>query len=232
MIPSHFLEDHAVGLVQGEMIAQFEIGNYRNFVYLLLDWKTRKAAIVDPQFDLTLPEEALQQNGFELISILLTHTHRDHTAGVPEILKRNPNIPLFCHRDELHRLDTQIMNRANIKTVRDGDTLSVGEINIRVIHTPGHTLGECCYFIEHSSPIPYLLTGDTVFIRDCGRTDLDTGSTQQMFQSLQRIKKLPHHSVILPGHHYRTECASTLQKEIELSPPFQCKTVSELEALP
>ena len=104
------------------------------------------------------------------------------------------------------------------------------------IHTPGHSAGELCYRLEATDLKgelrTYLFTGDTLFIRDCGRTDLETGSNAQMFESLQRLKKFPPDTVILPGHHYVRECASTLSREMETSPPLRCASIQELEALP
>ncbi len=230
MLPQHLAKTHATGEKEGEPIAQFEIGDYKNFVYLILDWAHKKAAIVDPQYDLREPLNCLKKHGFELSSVLLTHTHFDHIAGVPELVRSFPQIPICVHRDDSHRLDYKTMGQAKVQSIRDGDIIWIGALEIKVLHTPGHSAGECTYFLK-SSP-PYLLTGDTVFIRDCGRTDLESGNNQQMFQSLQRIKTLPTEAIILPGHHYQKECASTVKQELQESPPFQCKSVEELAGLP
>jgi len=211
-------------------IAQFEIGDYKNFVYLILDWAGKKAAIVDPQNDLTLPLSTLTRNGFELTHIFLTHTHFDHIAGVPQLVKTHPHALIVVHRDELHRMDHFVMGHAEIKSVQDGDLIQVGQLQIKAHHTPGHSSGECSYFL--STTPPYLFTGDTLFIRDCGRTDLPTGSNKEMFQSLQKLRKLDPNSIILPGHHYQEEYHSTLAVELKISPPLQCKTVEELASLP
>lgn len=231
-IPSHLDQDHATGMTEGAMVAQFEIGNYRNFIYLVLDWTTKKAAIIDPQFDLSLPFEALEKYGFELSAVLLTHAHKDHTAGVPEILKTHPGIPVIIHRGELFQLDEKISNQAQLQFIRDGDPISVGSLTLQTIHAPGHTAGECCFLLAPSPEENYLFTGDAIFIRDCGRTDFPTGSNEEMFQTIQRIKKLPKNAIVLPGHHYHETCASLLDTECKKSPPFQCKTVAELVALP
>lgn len=229
-IPRHLAETHATGEHEGECIAQFEIGGTQNFVYLILDWNQRKAAIVDPQYDLSIPLGCLKRHSFDLVATFLTHTHFDHISGVPGLIKFAPEVPLILHREDLHRIDSHILNRGKTQLAGDGDFFSVGDLQIQALHTPGHSAGECCYFLKEKRP--YLLTGDTVFIRDCGRTDLPTGSTEQMFQSLQRIKKLPPETVLLPGHHYKKECASTLRNELKNSPPFQCISVEELAALP
>jgi hydroxyacylglutathione hydrolase len=231
MLPKHLSATTASGLVPDEPIAQFEIGDMQNFVYLVLDWKTREAAIVDPQKDLSAPLKALREHGFKLTRVLLTHTHHDHIAGVPELARTMPGARIAVHAEDLHRLPSPVRTSAQIEKLAGGDRLTVGEIELQALHTPGHSSGESCFFVAGTTP-PYLLTGDTIFIRDCGRTDLPTGSTREMFESLQRIKKLPPETVILPGHHYARETASTLEREMRESPPFGCRSVQELEALP
>lgn len=231
-IPQHLQKDHATGAIEGQAVAQFEIGNYKNFVYLALDWATKKAAIIDPQRDLSLPLGVIKKHGFELTAIFLTHSHFDHTAGVGELIRLYPQIPVMIHQDELHRLDKSIVNHGQIKTIHDGDSFAIGALRLQTLHTPGHSAGECCFLMEGAPPDLYLFTGDTLFIRDCGRTDIESGSNEQMFHSLQRLKKLPSNAIVLPGHHYRSECTSTLEVEFRESPPFQCKSVTELANLP
>jgi glyoxylase-like metal-dependent hydrolase (beta-lactamase superfamily II) len=227
-LPKHLTHDAPTGLQENEPVAQYEIGNYRNFVYLILDWKTKKASWVDPQEDLEQPLADLKKHGFELASILLTHTHFDHIAGVPKLLKLFPEIPLYVHALDLHRLSNDGQHRAY--PISDEESVHVGNLVVEAMHTPGHSAGESTYWLKAGQG--YLFTGDTIFIRDCGRTDLESGSTEEMFSTLQRIKKLPGDLVILPGHHYAKECASLLSDELKRSPPFQCTSVKELESLP
>jgi glyoxylase-like metal-dependent hydrolase (beta-lactamase superfamily II) len=227
-LPAHLAQTEAKGLVPGETIAQFELGELRNFVYLILDWSTQKAAWIDPQKDVDTPLEALREHGFELSFVLLTHGHHDHIAGIPELMKRFAALPVYVHEKDVKRLSESARKR--LSPLQDGTSLQLGEIEIDVLHTPGHTSGECSYFL--TTDRPYVFTGDTIFIRDCGRTDFDTGSNDEMFQSIQRIKTLPTNTVILPGHHYAPECATTVAKELKESPPFQCQSVKELASLP
>lgn len=212
----------------GARVAQFEIGSMRNFVYLILDGSTKAAAIVDPQKDLGPPLEMLERNGFALQAILLTHTHHDHVAGVPELARRFPSVPIHAHPEDQHRL--RLPDGARVESLRDGETLRIGALEVQVLHTPGHSAGEVCYFVPGDPPS--LLTGDTLFIRDCGRTDFPDGSNEQMFASLQRIKRLPPETVIYPGHHYAPELASTLERELRESPPLRARSVEELASLP
>lgn len=230
-LPIQFAGNSASGLIENEPVAQFEIGHFKNFVYLILDWNSREAAIIDPQTDLSLLLKTLLRHGFILKKILLTHTHWDHIGGVPELLRSFPEIKIFVHPLDAKRLQLSPSEHSRIHSLHGGEKISIGSHSIQVLHTPGHSAGECCFFLENTT-LPHLFTGDTLFIRDCGRTDLESGSTSEMFTSLQALKKLPPETIILPGHHYAPECASVLKKEIETSPPLQCLSAQELERLP
>ena len=229
-LPHHLSGLNATGIQQDEPVAQYEIGPLKNFVYLLLDWKTRSAAIIDPQKDLSLIFKDLRAFDFRLTQILITHSHPDHTAGLAELIQRDSDIPIFTHTDDLHRFDSTLRRSGNFNVLQDGAAIEVGTLRVEVIHTPGHSAGECCFLVK--TEVLYLFTGDTLFIRDCGRTDLPTGSTSEMFSSLQKIKKLSANTVILPGHHYQAECATTLEQELVENPSLLCKSVTELAALP
>lgn len=228
-LPAHLNSGQASGFVQGETIAQYELGTMRNFIYLILDEKTKRAAIVDPQKDLR-PITDLEAAGYRLEMILLTHSHHDHVAGVPGLLERFPNLPVFVHDADIHRLKN--VPEKNLRRVVDGEKFSVGTVTVESIHSPGHSAGEITYRV--SSPTDenqYLLTGDTLFIRDCGRTDFPDGSDEEMFKTLTRLKTLPDSTVILPGHHYAPETASLLGTEKKMSPPLRCASVAELASL-
>jgi glyoxylase-like metal-dependent hydrolase (beta-lactamase superfamily II) len=228
VLPRHLDSDAAQGFVPGETIAQFELGTMRNFIYLVLDPSTRKAVIVDPQKDVETPLRALAENGYELVACLLTHSHHDHVAGVGPLLERMPGLPIHVHEGDLHRLGKWPKERFRI--VRDGDVLRVGTVEIEALHSPGHSAGELCYLVKAGQG--FLLTGDTLFIRDCGRTDFPDGSDDEMFATLQRLKRLPDSLVVLPGHHYAREVASLLGDEKRRSPPLLCRSVDELRNLP
>jgi glyoxylase-like metal-dependent hydrolase (beta-lactamase superfamily II) len=212
---------------KGQAIQQYEIGSMRNFVYLLVDWNSREAAMIDCQRDLTAPLADLKLHRLELTAILLTHTHHDHVAGLTELLAAFPQARLHAHEIDAHRLKPA--ERARLVVVQDEEVLQLGSTSIRVMHTPGHSAGECSYFIPS---VPAIFTGDTLFIRDCGRTDFADGDNAQMFASLQRIKTLPPTTRILCGHHYAPECESTLERELRESPPLRAESVKALAELP
>ncbi len=238
-LPRHLAGFEPMGLCEGEVIAQYELGSGRNFNYLLLDWSAppgaRKAAIVDPQSDLDEVLEDLSRHGFVLEMILLTHTHHDHVAGVGKLLRLNPELTIRVGEDDLHRLSSTIQSAPGLKILVPEEVFQVGSLSIIAHHTPGHSAGEFCYFLDQQPQNgvnrPYLCTGDLVFIRDCGRTDFPDGSDAQMFESLQKIKNFPKNTVLLVGHHYTRECATTLETELRESPPFLCRTVEELARL-
>ena len=228
-LPAHLSSGKAHGFIPGEVIAQYELGSMRNFIYLIVDAATKTAAIVDPQKDLQ-PLKDLEKNGYRLTSILLTHSHHDHVAGVGPLLTAHPDLPVFVHQADVFRLKN--VPAKNLRFVTDGETFRVGEIAVKVIHSPGHSPGEICYAVSSPDGQSYLLTGDTLFIRDCGRTDFPESDNDAMFDSLQRLKALHDSFVVLPGHHYAMETASLLGTEKRTSPPLLCQNADELRDLP
>lgn len=226
----HTVTDFKTGsFVDGQVIAQFEIGAFQNFIYFILDWTTKQAMIVDTQMPLQAPLKQLQDLGFKVIGLLLTHSHHDHTNGIEVIFQQFPACLLYVHAKETFRIKhaLQKIPPLQVKPVSENARILCGKIPIRVLHTPGHSAGACCFLIEEHPPI--LLTGDTIFIGTCGRTDLETGSIEQMFTSIQTLKQLDGQTIIFPGHHYSSSCSSTLEQEMETSPAFLSQTVEELK---
>ncbi len=215
----------------GQSIAQFLLGPHLNFIYLILDWSSKKAALVDLRPELTGVFSQLKKHGFTIDKVLFTHSHFDHTAGLDLILDNYPQVPIYLHPEENFRLkDIQSQHSQRFVPISEGSQISLGSLNINVIHTPGHSAGACCFLINAEED--YLLTGDTIFIGTCGRCDLETGDIEQMFHSIDKLKKLPNNTYIFPGHQYSPLYSTTLSQELEQSPAFLAKDVNALKHIP
>jgi glyoxylase-like metal-dependent hydrolase (beta-lactamase superfamily II) len=144
------------------------------------------------------------------------------------LLEVYPDLPVYVHPRDRFRLKK--FPQETFRPIHDGEILRVGSTEIVALHSPGHSAGGTCYQVR-SGP-GYLLSGDTLFIRDCGRTDLETGSDEEMFATIQKLKELPDSLILLPGHHYAREVASRFGDEKRRSPPLQVRDIDELRNLP
>ena len=171
-----------------------------NFSYIIADQQSKEAAVVDSSFNADEIIRVLKSNGFQLKYVINTHGHSDHTAGNTE-LKSIFGAKTVGH--ERSRLSPDL-------TVKDGDTLTVGEIPIQIIYTPGHSLDSICLLVDNKK----LLTGDTLFVGECGRTDLPGGNTKSMYDSLfNKLLKLDDKVEVYPGHDYGQKSSSTIGEE-------------------
>ena len=163
--------------------------------------------------DSTYETEVLESSVIDegvLKKILLTHSHHDHINAIDEILT---SYDLEIHINKKEKVfwkkeyDSFVINHG-------GDTIKLGETEIRSLHTPGHTPGSTCYHIGDD-----LIAGDTLFVFGCGRCDLHGGNPEEMFNTLKDIKmSLDPKTIILPGHNYSIKRESTLQEEIQGNP--------------
>lgn len=210
------------------MIKPFLIGSMRNFVYVIA--RDGEAFIVDPQPDLAPWEKYLTDNKIALKGVLLTHTHHDHVGGVAAIVQKY-GVPVHVHELDSYRfLKSPKAVQDALVPIEEGQKLPLGKTFVEVLHTPGHSAGECCFLLTDQKPFA-MLTGDTVFVGMVGRTDLETGSDLQLFETLQRLKRYPGDTVVYPGHHYGQTPTSTLEQEWKTE-AFLCRTVDELARLP
>ncbi len=184
--------------------------------YLLVDEKTGEAAIVDPAWYVEEFNSILEKNNAKLKYIMLTHGHFDHIFGVHG-LKAATGAKVVIHfKDAEHLADPkkslaegnmpepQVPVTADI-LVREGDVLTLGDEEIKVMSTPGHTMGSVCYIIENEKTI---ISGDTLFCMTAGRTDFPDGSDELMIQSLKRLVALEGDYRVLPGHNRETTLES------------------------
>lgn len=211
------------------MVTQFELGSARNFVYLVADPHTRRCAIIDPWKDLEPVLETMASQQLTLTHVLLTHSHWDHVGGVESLARNHPSLQVCIHAHDLPGIDGKC-TPSQVRLIHDGDRLEVGALRIEVMHTPGHSPGECSYLLPGTPASVF--TGDTLFIEDCGRTDLPGGDNAQMLRSLHRLRSLPPDTVVWPGHHYRPATQSTIARERAHNPALRCESVADLQALP
>ncbi len=197
---------------------QVQLGPMQNFVYLIGDPQTRQAAVVDPGWE---PDKILKQlddDGYSLSKIFLTHTHPDHWMGLHGLLGET-DVPVYVHAEESDELD---VSRANLKPTSGGETVSVGQVPVQLIHTPGHTPGSQCLLARGR-----LLSGDTLFIKGCGRCDLPGGDAATLYDSLMRLRQLDDTIVLYPGHDYADVPAIALGEEKRSSPFLKMPTLED-----
>ena len=158
-------------------------------------------ALVDPGGSPELVLELAERSGLELKMILLTHAHYDHVGAIPALLERFPDLPVYAHELELcpagspnPRYFLPHLGK-NQRTSGEGDTLDLGGLAVRVLHTPGHSRGSVTLLAGD-----IMLSGDTLFAGSCGRVDLPGGDEQQMWASLARLGRLEEDWTVWPGH--------------------------------
>ena len=187
-------------------IEQIEIGPMKNFTYVVGSETTREVALVDPAWDIDGLVEHVEKQDFKLVAALVTHYHPDHCGGgmrghhiegVAELLGKR-GVKVYVHREEADGLRKVTgLEESDLVRVDSGDRMSVGEIEVEFLHTPGHTPGSQCFRIRNT-----LVSGDTLFIQGCGRVDLPGSDPDSMYESLKRLASLPDETLLLPGHNY------------------------------
>ena len=196
------------------IIEQIEIGPMANFTYLVGSRSTRQVVVVDPAWDIDGLLKHIEERDYQLTAALATHYHPDHIgggmrghsiAGVAELLERQP-VKIYAHKLEAAGVKKVTgVSDTDLVKVDSGDTLKVGDVEIEFLHTPGHTPGSQCFRVKNT-----LVSGDTLFIDGCGRVDLPGSDTQDMYESLQKLKALPDDTLLLPGHNYSAVPNATL----------------------
>jgi glyoxylase-like metal-dependent hydrolase (beta-lactamase superfamily II) len=177
-----------------------------NFVYLIGDRITRETLIIDPAYAVSELMEIAQQDDMKVIGALATHYHADHVGGSmmgmniegAARLLQLADVPIHIQTEEAPWIQrTTGIALDSLKLHKSGDNVSVGEIDITLLHTPGHTPGSQCFLVDQR-----LVAGDTLFLEGCGRTDLPGSNPEQMYESLQLLGKLDEDVIVYPGHQY------------------------------
>jgi hydroxyacylglutathione hydrolase len=209
------------------VLKQMEVGPMMNFVYIVGCAKTRQAAVVDPAWDVPLIRQTAGEMELELKCVLMTHCHPDHINGLPELLEA-AGVRVYMHPLEIEYMrgmaaqfgvpgDFQGLLAGSFQPVSDGEEIHVGELPVRVIHTPGHTPGSVCYLVNGN-----LFSGDTLFVNACGRVDLPGGDPAAMWHSLNRkLASLDDETILFPGHNYGNRRSSTIGDQRRSNPYLQ-----------
>ncbi|MDG6906937.1 MAG: MBL fold metallo-hydrolase [Nitrososphaerota archaeon] len=194
-------------------LEQISVGTHKNFSYLIADKDARLAAVVDPAWEVDKLHSKLAENNLTLEYIINTHAHYDHIDG-NKALQEKTGAKIVMHESSKAKKDIAIQDAYN---------LEVGKVKLRFIHTPGHSPESMCVVVDDFA----LLTGDTLFIGECGRVDLPGGDAGELFESFERIRHLDPDLVVYPGHDYGTTSSSTLREQIATNYTLTKRTKSE-----
>jgi glyoxylase-like metal-dependent hydrolase (beta-lactamase superfamily II) len=201
-------------------IEQIKVG-FDNFCYLIFCEKSKKAAIVDPGFGIFHFINNIIKRNLLVHYIILTHHHSDHTSGINIIKNKFPSARLVASKNYGRGFDVDVF-------VSDNDSLKIGNVNLKFILTPGHTPDGICIIVDDKA----IITGDTLFIGDCGRCDLPDGGLSQMFQSLQKIKTLSNDLIVYPGHDYGNKPFDTLGNQKKTNKTLRVKNLVDFSKIP
>lgn len=197
-------------MVKPYSIYSMELGPMENFIYLIHDHSSDRAAVVDPAWDVPSIIGLAERKGVRITDVLLTHSHHDHINGIEDLLQ-NCDAQLHLLKAEA-RFWGREMDKPTLH--HGGDLIRLGNTDIEILHTPGHTPGSACYLLDGN-----VITGDTLFVFGCGRCDLKGGDPEQMFETLKALREnLPPGYVIHPGHNYAEMPITTMQEQIEGNP--------------
>ena len=192
-------------------IEKFVLGSMGTNCYLIINEETKELIIIDPA---TCPDYVVSHvnsNGYIPRAIFLTHAHFDHVMGIDGWVKEF-GIPVYLHEEEKRVLEDPELNLSgvfgasysysDVKCLKDGQELEVSGFIFKVIHTPGHTCGGCCYYCAEEG---VLISGDTLFYQSVGRSDFPTGSMGTLVRSIkEKLFCLPDDVMVYPGHNDAT----------------------------
>jgi glyoxylase-like metal-dependent hydrolase (beta-lactamase superfamily II) len=199
-----------------------------NFVYLIGDRDTGDAVVVDPAYGVTDLVDMLGGDDMRLSGVLVTHWHPDHVGGdlmghgiegLRELLEHR-EVPVHVQADEAQWV-TRATGVSDLLTHHvSGDVVDVGDLDVTLLHTPGHTPGSQCFMVENR-----LVAGDTLFLEGCGRTDLPGGDPEAMYDSLtKRLAQVPDDTILFPGHLYSADPSATMGETRRLNYVFRPQT--------
>lgn len=185
----------------------FCVGEVQTNCYFAVNKETKEMFVVDPGDSAKMLADRIRERGYQPAAILLTHGHFDHAKGAQE-LSELLGVKIYAHEAERETLEDPRRNVSGMTGrseayhadiyVKDGQTLNLAGFEVRVLHTPGHTQGGCCYYLPGEA---VLFSGDTLFCQSVGRTDFPGGSMGKLVGSIrEKLLDLPEYTKVYPGH--------------------------------
>ena len=206
------------------VVKQYEVGNFAVFCYLIGDEETQEGLFIDPADDAKRLLAEAKSHGLNKIKYIInTHSHVDHVMGNAEMAKKT-GAEIVIHEEDANALvqvPSSLLEMFNATTsppadivVKEGDVIQVGNVKLKVIHTPGHSAGGMSLYVDGR-----VFTGDTLFVGSVGRTDFPGSSWNVLEASIRgKLYVLPGETVVLPGHNYGSTPTSTIQYERRHNP--------------
>jgi len=202
-----------------------------NFAYVLGDRTTGEAVLVDPTYAVGELCDLVEDDGLRVVGALATHHHADHIGGsmmgtrlegIAELVGRAHG-PVHVQREEAEfvRRGTGVSD-SDLAVHDSGDVVEVGALRIQLLHTPGHTPGSQCFLVDGC-----LVSGDTLFLDGCGRTDFPGSDSAAMYDSLAKLATLPADTVVFPGHRYSLASSATIEAITESNMVYRASSKEE-----
>ena len=200
------------------IINRYILGKYETNCYLLVDEKTKECAIIDPGYVCDELDKEIERNNYCVKHIIFTHGHFDHIGGLEHCMSKYKNALVLMHNNDVEAIlagydvfDVCMNNKENtVKSITlhaDGDIFKLGDNELKVFHTPGHTKGGVCLYSDG-----ILFSGDTLFKCSIGRTDFIDGDFNELKVSIMKLYEvLPDNTVVYPGH---GECTTIAEEKV------------------
>ena len=209
--------------------AQIPVGEMANLAYLVGSRAARECLLVDPAWSVDALLDRAEADGMRVTGALVTHYHQDHVGGsifgteiegLARLMARAP-VPVHVHGREADGVRKVTgLSASDLAPHQGGDVLELGGIQVRLLHTPGHTPGSQCFLVEEARRTPgRLVSGDTLFLGSCGRVDLPGGDPAALFDSLtNQLARLPDDTLLYPGHLYSADPSSSIGEQKRSNP--------------
>ncbi len=181
----------------------YHIGDYENSIHFVFDHASKTCAIVDPAWEADLFIQRINDKGYKLTDIWLTHWHYDHTNAVDEIVEKT-GAKITAGINEISYLQIE----HEVQKVNNNDMLHLGKTSIKVINTPGHTKGGVCYLLDR-----HLIAGDTLFVYGAGNCSLPGANVVEFYHSMQKLKQINDDVMLHCGHDYGSKIETTMGKQ-------------------